>query len=800
MRPRARRILATLAVLALGGGAAALAQSASSATLPVPPSPSGASPADPVVPIPTPPGAADSLSSSGGLPVSQPGADSSALASILGSLPNLPTTAPPIAGAGSSPSPAPAHYVPDPGAPASDLTGCNPLDPSVCLYPFPSDYYTRADSGTPTGRRLAIRLLALPRNIEGKPIDNTELDRLDGFSPGDPIVVKVPGLDNATALDRTAAAPVNDIQASLQPDQPVVVINTKTRKRQLIWTEIDSTASTPAATTLIISPGANFDYGTTYIVALRNLRDSAGNVLQPNSTFQALRDDLPSTDPFVLRERAHYDSMLRLLQRAGVARKSLYLAWDFTVGSAQSITGRMLHIRNDAFAQLGDTNLADGKVQGAAPTYKITKVTDNPSPQILRQIDGYVTVPCYLDVNHCLAAHAQFVLDSNGMPLQLRAGTPAANKLQAKFECRIPASAVQNGQVVPSHLSLYGHGLFGSYSEVEAGNVTNMSDAHDFTYCATDWIGMATNDVPNALTALLDLSNFNTLVDRLQQGFLDFLYLGRLMIHPAGLVDNPDFQYNGKPLIDTSALYYDGNSQGGIFGGALTAISTDFKRAVLGVPAMNYSTLLTRSSDFGTGTPPDIAPTVPPNTGDAQNVSYAYPLYTSYPQEISRPLIFALIQLMWDRADPDGYAARMTSDPLPDTPPHRVLMELAFGDHQVSNWAAEVEARTIGAHAVTQELAAPGRSNEVVPYYGIPAFGSLPANSGSGFEVWDSGTNPDPPLNTAPVDGSGRANHDPHEDPRADPKNQLQKAIFLTTGQIVDTCGGPCFAGGYTGP
>ena len=33
-------------------------------------------------------------------------------------------------------------------------------------------------------------------------------------------------------------------------------------------------------------------------------------------------------------------------------------------------------------------------------------------------------------------------------------------------------------------------------------------------------------------------------------------------------------------------------------GGALTALAPDFNRAVLGVPGMNYSTLLRRSVDF----------------------------------------------------------------------------------------------------------------------------------------------------------------------------------------------------------
>src|SRR4029450_2838178 len=72
-------------------------------------------------------------------------------------------------------------------------------------------------------------------------------------------------------------------------------------------------------------------------------------------------------------------------------------------------------------------------------------------------------------------------------------------------------------------------------------------------------------------------------------------------------------------------------------------------------------------------------------------------LYDNYPNELERPLIFSLMQMLWDRAEPDRYAQHMTPDPLPDTPTHTVLMHAAFGDHQVANVAAEVEARTIGA-------------------------------------------------------------------------------------------------------
>ena len=61
----------------------------------------------------------------------------------------------------------------------------------------------------------------------------------------------------------------------------------------------------------------------------------------------------------------------------------------------------------------------------------------------------------------------------------------------------------------------------------------------------------------------------------------------------------------------------------------------------------------------------------------------------------------------------------MTTDPLPGTPAHEVLMHVAFGDHQVANVTAEVEARTIGA-SVRRPALAPGRHTDVDPYYGMP--------------------------------------------------------------------------------
>ncbi|MGS2620035.1 hypothetical protein ACVCAH_37030, partial [Micromonospora sp. LZ34] len=96
---------------------------------------------------------------------------------------------------------------------------CDPIDPTACLLPFPNDYFTVPDPASPTGKRVRFAAFSMPANVHGTPINPAEWNRQDGFSPGSPILVHVPGLDAAA----TGIAPVTDIGRSLAPDAPIVL-------------------------------------------------------------------------------------------------------------------------------------------------------------------------------------------------------------------------------------------------------------------------------------------------------------------------------------------------------------------------------------------------------------------------------------------------------------------------------------------------------------------------------------------------------------------------------------------------
>ena len=671
--------------------------------------------------------------------------------------------------------------------PVNTENGCEFIaDPTsgVCMLPFPDDYYTVADPTSHTGRRVHFSDEGLPANAEDAHIEAGPYNASDGFSPGSVILVHVPGIETVADVRANKAVPINHIRQYTKSNSPVVVIDAETGKRWPIWVEIDSNALNAKEADLEIHPAVNFTSGHRYIVALRNLTNAAHESLEAPAGFRYYRDDVPSEQEAVNARRPHFEELFSKLEGAEIQRSSLYLAWDFTVASDANNTERELDMRNDAFAQLGDTNLGDGIPQGVSPTFHVTSVQNEPYPgEIARIVKGTFQVPCFLFPS--CETGGRMELDGEGAPKQ-------DGEWTADFECIIPVS-VTTGAAEQGRPSLYGHGLLGDEGEVAADPQRSLSENYKIVHCATDEIGMAESDVPTVIAALENISEFPAIPDRLQQGLLDELFLGRAMISSSGFTTDPAFHQDGTlatgSVLNTHHLFYNGNSQGGIMGGALTAVSPDFTRAELGVGSMNYSVLLPRSVDY---------------------IPFAEGLDAFYPIESERPLLLDLMQMLWDRGEPDGYAERMTTDPLPDTPAHQVLMSNALGDHQVTNFESEVEARTIGAEAHKPTLYR-GRWPKMSVLWGVKRIPFLPY-VGTAFYYYDIGPvrespegshqfiGVEPPPFTNTPDFSGE---DPHGAPRGEPLTEEKTVSDFFEGAIRpgDDCEEkPCYAGGFTGP
>jgi len=622
----------------------------------------------------------------------------------------------------------------------SQAYGCDPIAGGSCMLPWPNDYSARPDASTATGERLNLKASQLPANASGTHIDPTQINRSDGFSPGSTLLVQVPGVDLASS----GVATIDHLDRN-GPNSPVVLYDTDAGTIVPTWSELDVHApyDDPATQLLMIHPVRNLTDGHHYVVGLRHLKNAAGDPIAAPPVFAAYRDGGSSPVAGFERRKAHMETVFADLQRAGFTRASAYLAWDFTVASTANITGRLLHIRDDAFAALGSST----------PSFTVTDVSAGTHAGIDRVVEGTFDVPNYLTGSG--GPGSTFHENVAGLPT--RNGT-----FSAVFRCVVPTKAL----TTPARPSLYGHGLFGSVNEVTAGNVQDMAAEHDMVFCGTNWVGMSNDDVLTAAGILGDLSGFAKLADRMQQAVLNFLFLGRLMKSSPGLASDPAFQNaSGASVLAPGQLYYDGNSQGGIEGGVVTAVSTDLTRSVLGVSGMNYSVLLPRSTDFE---------------------QFEAIMKPAYPSELDRMLGLAAVQLEWDRSEPDGYANHLTTDPLPGTPRHEVLLQIALGDHQVSDYTADTLARTIGSKTHCPAFDA-GRVPDTRLLWGVDCISSYPY-AGSAIVYFDSGADLPVLTDTPPPDG-----HDPHEDPRNDPAARAQKSAFLqpdATSRVIDVCNG----------
>lgn len=629
----------------------------------------------------------------------------------------------------------------------ANAEGCDPIDPRLCYLPFPSNHNTIDDPASATGLRVAFPAAGAPVNVAGVPIDVSEWNRNDGFSPNSTLLTHVPGLD----AEASRLPAWTDLGASLDADASVVIVDTESGERVPLWAELDARGvGQPEDQLLVIHPAVVLSEGHTYAVGLRDLVGTDGAAIEAGDAFGAILDG--TADGALADRGAALEPALAALDAAGVDRPSLVLAWDFTVASTTNTTGRMVHIRDATLAELGD----------AAPEFTVTDVIDDPTHDdgtpregLARTVIGTYTVTNWLTGDGAPGERFHYDSDPAAEPDAL----PTANgTLTASFQCNIPESAMSGAD--PAHLVQYGHGLLGAEGEIDAGNQIRLANLGNSVICATRWAGMSTDDIGNAIETLGDFSNFPTMADRLQQGVLNQLVLTRLLLAADGLTADPSFQRSdGTPIADASVVAYNGNSQGAIMGLMLAGVSTDIDRFVLGVAGMNYGLLLPRSVDFH---------------------DYEAIFVPAYPNVADRALVLAMVQMLWDRGEGAGYVDHVTADPLPGTEAKDVLMHVAFGDWQVSELTAFIAARAMDM-PVHRPVTEPGRSGEVEPGWGLETL-EYPS-SGSGLVVWDSGSDPVPFDDVAPS-----TTRDPHEDPRADPDAQTQINAFLFDGELIDVC------------
>jgi hypothetical protein len=643
---------------------------------------------------------------------------------------------------------------------------CDALVPTICGLPFPSNVYLAEDptGRNPSGKSVRVGETTMPANKDGVHVPPAIFYDHDGFSPGQALMTHFP----AAVVDGCATP--YDIERSLDPDSPTVLIEADTLRHVPHWVDLDMSTpddgleGRPDRRLFMIRPAERLRDGARYVVGIRGIRNRDGNVIPPTPVFDALRQTYildGGTDVekwTVYARRGLYSEIFAKLELAGVPRQDLQIAWDFTTATKENNTRYMVQMRDLALEEVGE----DG------PTFEVLSVEEFPTEQdnaeLLRRIEVRMTVPLYLTgatVGLPTESLDRLVLDDEGKVAR-NATTPS---MEQDVLILVPRSVLGGEK---HGLLQNGHGLFGTRYEGRGGYLARAANGQKFIAFATNYFGFDEDSVALASQTLLgDFDGIKSFTERQIQGMVNQLLAMRMMkgrIASTGIPDGLGGFLVDPAWIDSSIAAYRGDSQGGIMGATYMAVTTDVTRGLLGEPGTPYNMILNRSVDW-------------PQYGALLGVALDQ-------NGAAIQQVLGLFQLAWDRSEPMGYAPYIEKDLLPgNTEPHHVLLHVARGDHQVSSFGAHILARAIGA----KQLVSDDPDQPVwETIFGLDQV-SAPQTDTSLLIEYDFGLPPNPAENLPNASGC-----DPHDRVRDLQPSYDQQGTFFRTGEINWTCDGAC--------
>lgn len=615
-------------------------------------------------------------------------------------------------------------------APVGD-PACDNLDESACLLPFPSDFFRK--EGGPYGQAHHLDFgPSMPKQEDNETRVSPEPFKVhDGF----PVVPAITfALDGASMQGVPTLA---DIGASTKPDSKTLLVDTTNGQLVPHWTELDYIAEDAGKRVVQIRVTDALAHDRRYVVAVRNLVDDGGQVIAAKRGFAALRDKTPSNVAGIEGRRAHFDAnVFPVLEKAGVARKDLQLAWDFTTSSEKGATNRLLTMTDRLYAAIGEEG----------PEYKIDKTIpdpEGPTGTIATILEATAKIPSFV-LPPVPAEARRLRLDEQGLP-------KIDGFEDVKFRIQVPRIAATSANKMA--VMQYGHGFLGGDEEANNGWLREWANRHGFLILSTNMQGMTTAAGVVWFTKLpSDITNMSHVSEEPLQGIMNHLALQRLV--KGRLKNEPALQKAGAPMFDPARIYYHGNSQGGTMGNLVVLPSRDVTRAVLGVPGVSIGFILARASQW-------------------QELAPAIGRYYSDPYEFAS--IGSLVHVSWDKTDAVNFAPLWSR--IPNAPPKQVLLQTGLEDSQVNNDVTRLLARLYKA-----KLIAPSPKD----VFGLePA--TPPLTGTNAYQEVDFGVAPRPRTNRPSAKET-----DTHGKARKMTIMQDQSWHFLETGEIKAVCSGVC--------
>lgn len=629
--------------------------------------------------------------------------------------------------------------------------GCQPLlGGSDCLLPYPSDFFRTEAPDLPSGFEIRAVGPARITSRRGASADLTAVHRIDGFSRLPVLTVSFSSGLAAEGLPGILDPP----EGSATTESRSLLMDAETGEFVPHFVDLDPLAEDPSRQAVVIHPWVALRERSRYVVALKGLVLPGGDPVPTPEGFRRLRDRETAGDFGLEAMAKRFErEIFGPLVGAGVNRRDLQLAWDFTTGSDDHRQADMLRVRALTLEWLATHT----------PQVTISRIEENASTELWRTVEGTVTGPL-------------FMTSPEGGALLFRdaEGRVSANGTATfPFLAQVPASV--RDQFEPGRALSFGHGFFGSRTQLNDDSMRHLADRLKAVVFSIDWWGMCLGDVASLADALSSRpAHALDFTDRVHQAMANWMVMGaavrgplaqepafRRPLDPAApgvRIDTGGASNAGQGLYEPASLAFLGASQGHILGGTLAALDPTLSRVVLHVGGAGLGHMLFRARPFG---------------------SFLLLLQNSIKDPYEQQRFAATAQEQFDRIDPATYAPLVLESPLSPSPPdRRVLMQIGLGDTEVPNLGSFLHARLLG-------LTQLGPTTSPVFGLGV-AEGPI---AGSALVVHDFH------FDLQAIYGQARAFSEYngiHGGLRWKEPVLSQMDLFLAQGLVANTCSGPC--------
>ena len=521
---------------------------------------------------------------------------------------------------------------------------CHPLSISTCSLPFPSNFYTQADSDSNTGKVVDLKGGLLPAAVENKFINLSSTESFEsatGFSSASPIMIELSEDFDENSL------PIEGGQKVLVFDQDTGLLHPIRTKK---YHYAEDNRFSDAAHIIEIFPRSRFEFGHTYTAVItNNLLTMTGAPFPIVPAMQDLTDQ----------------NAVIQIEQFGIKKNQVVSFVEFTITDEKSITEPLY-------------NLIDKVNQQEHPVRNIKTTQLNIWPYAA-SVTGEVLLSDFRDDTGRVNFSSKTKIKTKPQPYW------------AKFLLMIPMAS-KHGK---SPISIYGHGV-GVIKETMLLTVSFTNAKNGIATIAIDQPNhgsRAKHDGGN-IFEILKPEKFTRLSGMVAQSTLDMsslliaikTSLSSLDITPSGKAWWHEHWYSGginTPDIDTEQIFYEGTSMGGVLGTTFVASAEDLKGGFLQVSGVGISNILTHSILFETFRFENL---IPDNASAGEAA-----------------LFIQLLQQEFDKADAINFA-HYIKNPIHGRSPRNLVVQYGLGDEVVFNPATEALAEIVDLPLITPSL------------------------------------------------------------------------------------------------